>query len=333
MHISEIDKKDYPNRIKKLLEYLTQGLYGQEYVIKQLVLFSYAYGKIELKGNDVLLQNEICDRVKYALQMISPLDPKTVPYNKSGFVKEIDVPEIAESNFFDFITADFPMLETTDEQKNLRLTSSEVSMLQTESQKVRLSDGVKRLILFNRTEYVDTKWQGIVHILQVSALLNGRDTVYLSDISNIFVKDLFPIINMDDYWGEEDYNRNLFDDYEDYLASIKRHQRKLELMEPLYTLISSLYETIELCSKEVQKSTVVSKLSSEVQNRTSLILNEIEKRFYELESYRKELDITNIFSRKSDIEEQLSIINKEIKNLEDVKEMILKKVKFQSSAD
>ena len=297
MEVNEIDKKDYPNRIEALVSYLSQGLYGQEDVIKELLLFALAKRKVEVNADDEELKNIVLNRVYAAFKEFYVDKNFSIPCS-GDTLKSIYIPKIPKGNFFDFITQDIPELTPTEEQKSLLFSMDEVNAMQKEIKKIGLSDGVKRLILENRDRNHDTVWQDIVHVLQMSAFLNDRDIVYLSDFSNSYV-----CVNSE-FWfcdikfqkttsGIEKKNDSVTSDFENYIS------------ENFYKDENSSIHRYGFEHPHEKENSAVKKIKNSLDNEYPIAVENLEKKLQEIEFFKTELDKPCIFMRNSNFFEAL----------------------------
>ena len=300
-----MQKNNIAKRIEALVEYLNQGLYGQEEVIKKLLLFTLAKRKIKVSGNDEVLKNIICKRVRASFKEFYDDENFSLPCFGDD-LPEILIPEIPEKDFLDFITNGNIELVPTEKQKNLLFTMDEVNKLQKEIKKIGLSDGVKQLILFNRKICTDTRWQDIIHVLQMSAFLNERDTVYLSDFS-IFNSRLFTWPGNYRYICDFQFYNTI--NYVEYLKNKTNPERvriptsyggmgvyedkKIEINDRLIKDFDDYAS--ENCSISGKENSAVKTIKETLDEKYSLALEDLEKRLHQIELFRSELNKPCIF--------------------------------------
>jgi hypothetical protein len=344
MKTTEINKKDYPNRIKALLEYLNQGLYGQEDAIKQLLLFTLAKQPIALNGN---LKGFVYRHVSAAFIEFYNDENFSIPCFEEG-VQEFNMSRTPDENFFDFITSDIPKLVPTEEQKSLLFSMEEVDEMQKEIKKIRLSDGVKRLISYNRDYFVDTRWQKIVHVLQMSAFLNRRDVVCLSDLfdyrvenSNIYYNfyDFIELIRRGNHNRKEDPSL-LYEDQPPTWIGYEDSDRFYFLSEEEYERQDSEIAFVMHCRlrfKEIKKEpSAVKQLKKSLEEKYSILTDRYDTLVAACNSFKAELLIENIFACKDVINEIDKAIDKHIENFEYVKtemKKIYDKIEFSFVKD
>lgn len=296
MEVNEIDKKDYPNRIEALVKYLSQGLYGQEDVIKELLLFALARRKVEVNADDEELKNIVLNRVYAAFKEFYGDENFTIP--RSGdTLKSICVDKTPEENFFDFITQDIPELAPTEEQKSLLFSMDEVNAMQKEIKKIGLSDGVKRLILENRDSHSDTVWQSIIHVLQMSAFLNRRDTVCLSDFS-IFEDDIkfYEEINYIEYLDVK-YNKDIY--IKDYFLERDKVRNFGSIFDINDYSIQEFEQASVYCSESEKEYSAVKQKKITLDKTYSRIIERLEENLQDIKLFESELDIPCIFSLRT----------------------------------
>lgn len=336
MDTNEINNKDFPKRIKALTEYLNQGIYGQEYVIKQLLLFALAKRKIEVKTNDEVLKNIVCRRVSAAFKEFYNDENFSVPV--SGIIlNEITISEIPEENFFDFITDGNIELVPTEEQKSLLFSMEEVNNMQKEIKKIRLSDGVKWFITLARNRYSVTGWQDFVHVAQMSAFLNGRDLVSLTDISNISIhirdhgRDYYDTcslyiknhksIRIDNDYFYDGYG-NRIHGYAVDKYTYGKYNKYNDKDSEIVSEIKNLIEIFKDCVIVTYEPSAVEILKKHIKEKYSLLSKELDKQIAVLNSYKAELNIENIFACKEELDKMLAEIDEHFKNFENTKNKI-----------
>ncbi len=176
------------------------------------------------------------------------------------------------------------------------------------SKKIGLSDGVKRVILENRDRNHDTVWQDIVHVLQMSAFLIGRNKVCLADMS-IFDFPLHNYINYVEYLKNE-FKKNIITNGRIYksFAGIKLINNKS--IEEFHKFI------IENFSKDAKEFSGIKNFKNTLDEKYYCIINYIEKRKLEIETFPEELKESNIFGNNENLSENFET---DIKNLDETK--------------
>ena len=106
--MQEKNNKDYSKRIEALTQYLSQGLYGQEETIKNLLLFAIAERKICIFCKDKVLKKTICHRVAAAFKEFYTDNNFSIK-TKGEKIEALDIPKISVEKFFDFATYDLSL--------------------------------------------------------------------------------------------------------------------------------------------------------------------------------------------------------------------------------
>lgn len=307
--MQEKKNKDYSKRIEALTEYLSQELPGQEEAIKLLLLFAISERKINFDNRrDEALKNKISNRVASVFKEFYTDNNFSIK-TKGEELESLTLPEIPTDKFLDFVTYDSTSkISLTEEQKTLLFSNDEVDKMQSEIKKIALSECVKAFILRYRHEYCDSYWQDLVHVLQTSAFLNGRGTVYLADCFSF--QDLSKKIGQhDDLWDEEYC-------YNEYV-------KENDIPELLNEFINFIRDN---CSKTEKESSALKTIKEKLNTYYSSITKKIDDSIVRLQNYKLELEENNIFKFNSDSKDNYtSFFEKSIDNLQRTKDLLKEK--------
>ena len=304
--MQEKKNKDYSKRIEALTQYLSQGLYGQEETIKNILLFTSAERKSGISCEDTVLKKTICHRVAAAFKEFYSDNNFSIK-TKGQVIESLNIPKIPIEKFFDFATYDLSLqLIPTEEQKSLLFTIEEVDKLQAEIQKIALSAGVKAYILRYRHNFEDSYWQDLVHVLQTSAFLNGRDTVCLADC--MAFNNLSGSIGIQDHLFRDDYKN-------DYVKDVD-----------IPKLVKEFHDFIHKnCSTAEKESSSLKTIKKWLNTNYSSITKKIDDSLVQLQKFRTELEEDNIFKVNSRKDWYDEFFDETIKYLKETKEDLKKK--------